>query len=69
MQEAGNVPFVVNSGFGVYMGNRPRLIARAVQRLLSNDTLRNEMSCKALQCARPHSALDIAQELGSLVVV
>ena len=45
-QEYGNVPYVVGGGFGMYTGNRPRKIAKAVNGLFINDDKRLEMSQK-----------------------
>ncbi|CAN0031005.1 unnamed protein product [Choristocarpus tenellus] len=51
-QEAGNVPYVTEGGFGAFSRN-PEIIADTVSRWLVDDSLREEMSAKAKEASRP----------------
>ena len=65
-QEAGNIPFVEESGFGKYSGN-PTVIADTVTSWLSDEELLQEMRENALAAARPEATLDIARDLAQVV--
>ncbi|CAM9872454.1 unnamed protein product, partial [Sphacelaria rigidula] len=52
-QEAGNVPYVTEGGFGAFSRN-PAKIAETVSGWLKDDNLRAEMSRKAKAASRPH---------------
>ncbi|EOD32719.1 hypothetical protein EMIHUDRAFT_467938 [Emiliania huxleyi CCMP1516] len=58
-QEAGNVPFVVESGFGEYSAN-PRKIALTVTGWLQDATKLEAMSEAAARAGQPHSSGTIA---------
>merc|ERR1711924_42036 len=66
-QEEGNVPFVVDGGFGAYE-TEPHAIAETVATWLSNPTMLAQMSAAALKLARPSATLDIARELVALAL-
>jgi len=53
-QEAGNVPFVIDSGFGEYSA-RPRKIARTVTGWLQDGSKLDAMSEAAAKAGEPHS--------------
>jgi len=61
-QEAGNVPFVVDSGFGEF-AKAPRKIARTVSTWLQDDDLLRAKSGAALQVASPDATRLIAVDL------
>ena len=65
-QEAGNIPFVENSGFGKYSGDSV-VIADTVTSWLSSPSLLQEMRDNALAAARPDATLDIARDLAQIV--
>eukprot|EP01040_Poterioochromonas_malhamensis_P014003 gene14003-15469_t len=67
-QEAGNVPFVVNGGFGIYTGNRPKKIADTVSTLFSNEARLSEMSIKAKLSSHPEATVSIARDIGESLV-
>jgi len=67
-QEAGNVPYVVDGGFGVYTGNRPRKIADTVFKFFSDDKLIADMSQKAKERSRPGATSAIARDIASIVL-
>merc|ERR1712083_268027 len=54
-QEAGNVPFVTEGGFGAY-SPRPRVIAKKVCTWLQNPHELEEMSRRAREAAAPTAA-------------
>lgn len=66
-QEAGNIPFVEQAGFGKYSPD-PAVIASTVKSwLASPDTLRT-MQDAARNAARPASTLDIARDIGEMLL-
>merc|ERR1711862_144014 len=73
-QEEGNVPYVVDNGFGCYQGSSDG-IADTVQKWLekspstgSNDgNILEDMRARALEAARPDATLDIARDLAEMV--
>lgn len=67
-QEKGNVPYVVDGGFGVYCGNKPKLIASEVSNIFSNSNLLKDMSKKAIDASSPQATRDIAYDLGRIVL-
>merc|ERR1711862_277200 len=68
-QEEGNVPFVIDNGFGDYSSN-PSVIADTVYKWLldddDNNTL-NKMKIAASNVSRPNATLDIANDLANIV--
>lgn len=66
-QEAGNIPFVENAGFGKYSGN-PLEIADIVSSWLSSPEKLETMRNAALVAARPHATLDIARDIADLLI-
>lgn len=67
-QEAGNVPYVVDGGFGVYTGNKPLKIAAAVSRMMNDDSLLGEMSRKARLESHQDATTSIARDMGHEVL-
>jgi 1,2-diacylglycerol 3-beta-galactosyltransferase len=63
-QEAGNVPYVVDGGFGTYTGNKPKIIGDEVYKLFKNEQQLHEMSQKAKALARPDATVTIAKDIG-----
>merc|ERR1719326_2213231 len=61
-QEWGNVPFVVNAGFGEYSTN-PRKLATKVGTVLKDDDLRAQMRANAQAAAMPDATRQIAADL------
>jgi len=61
-QEAGNVPFVTENGFGDYSKN-PKEIARRVTMWVQEPQTLNSMASAAKACATPHATNEIATEL------
>jgi len=61
-QEAGNVPFVISSGFGDF-AKKPEVIARKVSAWLKDDALLAEKSEAALRVATPDATQQIASDL------
>jgi 1,2-diacylglycerol 3-beta-galactosyltransferase len=64
-QEAGNIPFVEDAGFGKYSGD-PTVIADTVTSWLSSPEKMDQMRDKALGAARPEATLDIARDLAGI---
>jgi len=64
-QEAGNIPFVEESGFGKYSSD-PKEIADSVSLWLKSPEKMQAMKQAALSAARPSATLDIAQELAEI---
>ena len=64
-QEAGNVPYVVDGGFGKYTGNKPKLIGDEVYKLFKNERQLDEMSKRAKSLARPDATVTIAKDIGT----
>lgn len=67
-QEAGNVPYVVQGGFGLYPGPRPRKIASSVAKLIVDDKRMQSMGEKALAAARPEATQEISRDIGNIVL-
>jgi len=65
-QEAGNIPYVEDSGFGKY-SNQPDTIASTVSGWLNSPQLLDKMQQSALDAARPEATLDIARDLAEMV--
>jgi 1,2-diacylglycerol 3-beta-galactosyltransferase len=63
-QEEGNIPFVEKAGFGKYSGDAD-VIAATVSSWLASPEKLQQMQEAALQAARPHSTLDIAEDLAT----
>jgi len=61
-QEAGNVPYVEENGFGTYSGD-PTTIAETVSTWLETPELLSKMQQAALEAARPAATLDIAKDI------
>merc|ERR1711957_478430 len=66
-QEEGNVPFVVDSGFGCYRGE-PEGIADTVEEWFAREGMLEKMRDDALIAARPDATLDIARDLADMVL-
>ena len=65
-QEAGNVKFVVEGGFGAFV-KKPAKIGATIAQWFSDLNLREKLSSKALEAARPSATLDIARDIGGLL--
>jgi len=71
-QEEGNVPYVVENGFGCYKGT-PEGIADTVEEWFASTSatvegsMLEEMRDSALTAARPDATLDIARDLADMV--
>ncbi len=65
-QEEGNIPFVVNGGFGDF-STSPKVIVKTVISWLQDDEKLNEMSKKAYKAARPNATVDICKEIGTMI--
>jgi 1,2-diacylglycerol 3-beta-galactosyltransferase len=61
-QEAGNVAFVVNNGFGEF-ARQPKVIAERVSGWLQDDALLEKMSISARAAAEPDATRLIAEDL------
>jgi 1,2-diacylglycerol 3-beta-galactosyltransferase len=64
-QEAGNVDFVLESGFGDYCDD-PQMIGEEVACWLQDQGLLTGMSLKAQEAGRPDAALDIVRDIGGI---
>eukprot|EP00527_Entomoneis_sp_CCMP2396_P003916 CAMPEP_0198146460 /NCGR_PEP_ID=MMETSP1443-20131203/29590_1 /TAXON_ID=186043 /ORGANISM="Entomoneis sp., Strain CCMP2396" /LENGTH=485 /DNA_ID=CAMNT_0043810443 /DNA_START=9 /DNA_END=1466 /DNA_ORIENTATION=+ len=65
-QEAGNIPYVEEAGFGKYSG-QPDNIASTVSGWLKSPEMLKNMQQSALDAARPEATLDIARDLAAIV--
>ncbi|KAJ1452336.1 MGDG synthase-domain-containing protein [Pelagophyceae sp. CCMP2097] len=65
-QEAGNVRFVQQNGFGLFK-RRPKAIAATIRSWFGDAGKLAELRTNALGCARPKATTDIAAELGDLL--
>ena len=65
-QEAGNVPFVVDGGFGEY-SEEPEVIAQTVCTWLQQPSLLEQMKQRALEAAAPQATQQIAQDLLAMI--
>ena len=61
-QEAGNVPYVEENGFGTYSGD-PTVITETVSSWLETPDKLQQMQKAALEAARPAATLDIARDI------
>ncbi len=68
LQEAGNVPYVVDGGFGVYTGNNPKKIALEVYSLFEDEARLEAMSVLARQKSRAESSQLIARDIGEVAM-
>jgi 1,2-diacylglycerol 3-beta-galactosyltransferase len=64
-QEAGNVDFVVDKGFGEFHRD-PVDIAREVTGWFQNPSILQEMSHKAREAGNPRAASEIVLDIGSI---
>lgn len=71
-QEEGNVPYVVENGFGCYQGT-PEGIADTIEEWMASSSVEgsmlDQMRDSALTAARPDATLDIARDLADMVIV
>jgi len=65
-QEAGNIPFVEQNGFGTYKGE-PTEIANTVSEWLESPEKLEKMQNAALKAARPSATLDIAKSIAEIL--
>jgi 1,2-diacylglycerol 3-beta-galactosyltransferase len=66
-QEAGNVPYVVNGGFGYYR-SRPKKIADAVYELFEDKDKLAKMGETARSKSLPGAALSIGSDIGKIAL-
>ena len=66
-QEEGNVPFVVDQGFGAFE-TEPAAIAETIAGWLADPAALGRMSAAALAAARPSSTCDIVTDLAALAL-
>ena len=68
-QEAGNVPYVVDGGFGVYTGNDPRKIGDVVYRLFNDEPEKlRAMSAQARALSRAESSQLISKDIAAIAL-
>jgi len=65
-QEAGNVPYVINHGFGEF-SRKPAKIAERVSAWLQDDALLEKMRASAVAAATPEATQQIASDLLQLM--
>lgn len=65
-QEEGNVPYVVDGGFGSF-SRVPDVIGDTVAAWLGNEPLLHKMSEAAKRAAKPSATFDIAKEIGGMM--
>jgi len=65
-QEAGNVPFVTDGGFGSY-SKKPKRIASTVATWMKDPSKLEAMSTTALAAGRPSATYDIARDIAELL--
>jgi len=66
-QEEGNVDFVVDGGFGIFIEDRnPQGIAKEVGKWLMDDEKSRELSIAAKKCGAPNAARDIVKSIGDI---
>jgi 1,2-diacylglycerol 3-beta-galactosyltransferase len=68
LQEAGNVPYVVDGGFGVYTGNRPNKIANTVYEFFRDEEKLERMSKIARSLSRPEATHLISKDIVDIVL-
>lgn len=68
-QEAGNVPFVVDGGFGVYTGNKPTVVAEAVKSFFSDNENLQRMSRLARAQSHQDATTLIARDMAGMLDV
>ncbi len=64
-REEGDVPFVVNTGFGKYSGD-PEVSEDTVSSWMASPEKMQSMKDAALAAARPSATLDIARDLADI---
>ena len=65
-QEEGNIPYVVDAGFGTYSSD-PLVIGSTVREWLSNPDVLHQMQQAAITASRPSATLDIARDIGEML--
>lgn len=66
-QEAGNVKFVIEGGFGQY-SPKSSVISKTVSGWLDNSELLQDMSAAALSAAHPEATQQIASDIGRIAL-
>ena len=66
-QEAGNVKYVINGGFGAY-ATEPKKIGAILAEWLRSPEQRARMAAAARAAANPKATLDIARDLAKMVM-
>lgn len=65
-QEEGNIPYVVDAGFGMYSSD-PIVIGRTVREWLTQPEVLRQMQQAAYTASRPNATLDIAKDIGEML--
>ncbi len=65
-QEEGNIPYVVDAGFGTYSSD-PIVIGNTVREWLSHPESLRRMQQAAYVASRPNATLDIARDIGEML--
>lgn len=65
-QEAGNVPFVTENGFGEY-SNKPKVIAKTVSMWIQDSAKLDEMASAARSAGTPDATREIAADLCAML--
>jgi 1,2-diacylglycerol 3-beta-galactosyltransferase len=65
-QEKGNVPYVVDGGFGVYSGNKPNKIAKHVYKLFTDEKSLRTMSQRSFELSSAGATRNIALDIGHI---
>ena len=65
-QEEGNIPYVVDAGFGTYSSD-PTVIGNTVREWLSHPESLRRMQQAAYTASRPNATLDIARDIGAML--
>jgi len=68
MKEFGNIAYVVDGGFGVYTGNRPKRVAKAVCDMFQNETVMKAISDRCIASSHMHATKQIAKDIATTVL-
>lgn len=68
IKEFGNIAYVVDGGFGVYTGNRPKKVAKAVCDLFKNETALKAMSDRCIASSHMQATKQIAKDIAITVL-
>jgi 1,2-diacylglycerol 3-beta-galactosyltransferase len=65
-QEEGNIPYVVDAGFGTYSSD-PMEIGNIIREWLMHPNVLRQMQQAAITASRPNATLDIARDIGKML--